>query len=281
MLWLALLIIALLVLAVVTLVFTSGQRKSATGALSRETRSRDRAAVPVSSAGTELELSGEARARASEASASATAVMPRGETAVAEWQPIDEEQLGVSRRQFLNRAILTMVGVGGLAPFGGALLAFIWPFSSGGFGGKVAVGNLSDMLAQIASTQEPFYAAGARTYIAPYPTDPATQSNATGAYEDPTIQGMTEGFVALWQKCPHLGCRVPWCKSAQWFECPCHGSKYNRVGEKRDGPAPRGMDRFPVEISGGNVTVNTGAPIQGPPIGVDTTGQKAEGAHCV
>ena len=63
--------------------------------------------------------------------------------------------------------------------------------------------------------------------------------------ESPSVlAGMEEGFVALYQKCPHLGCRVPWCQTSQWFECPCHGSKYNRVGEKKGGPAPRGMDRF-------------------------------------
>ena len=62
--------------------------------------------------------------------------------------------------------------------------------------------------------------------------------------------GMEQGYVALYQKCVHLGCRVPWCETSQWFECPCHGSKYNRVGEKQGGPAPAGMDRFPLEVIG-------------------------------
>jgi cytochrome b6-f complex iron-sulfur subunit len=76
---------------------------------------------------------------------------------------------------------------------------------------------------------------------------------------------------------------VPWCQTSQWFECPCHGSKYNRVGEKRGGPAPRGLDRFPLEVSGGSIIVNTDgtALVQGPPIGTDTTGQTQEGAACV
>ena len=56
--------------------------------------------------------------------------------------------------------------------------------------------------------------------------------------------------ITLFQTCPHLGCRVPSCESSQWFECPCHGSRYNRVGEKRGGPAPRGMDRFPASVDG-------------------------------
>ncbi|MDQ3946738.1 MAG: Rieske 2Fe-2S domain-containing protein [Actinomycetota bacterium] len=87
--------------------------------------------------------------------------------------------------------------------------------------------------------------------------------------------------MALFQKCPYLGCRVPWCNSSQWFECPCRGSKYNRVGEKKGGPAPWGMDRFPVDVSGGVLTIKTAIVVQGPAIGTNTTGQEAEGPNCV
>ena len=116
--------------------------------------------------------------------------------------------------------------------------------------------------------------------------DPETQkdlSKAKVAYLPPVYAGMVLGYVALWQKCPHLGCRVPWCQTSQWFECPCHGSKYDRVGEKKGGPAPRGLDRFVLEVSGGQITVDTATAslVQGPPIGTDTTGQTAEGAPCV
>jgi len=79
----------------------------------------------------------------------------------------------------------------------------------------------------------------------------------------------------------HLGCRVPWCKTSQWFECPCHGSQYNRVGEKKGGPAPRGLDRFALSVDGGIVNVDTKQVISGPPIGTNTTGQETEGPHCV
>ncbi len=92
---------------------------------------------------------------------------------------------------------------------------------------------------------------------------------------------MEEGIVALYQKCVHLGCKVPWCATSQWFECPCHGSKYSRVGEKRGGPAPRGLDRFIVTVAGDKLTIDTGVVVLGPPIGTDTTGQGAEGPPCV
>ena len=74
---------------------------------------------------------------------------------------------------------------------------------------------------------------------------------------------------------------MPACLTSQWFECPCHGSQYNQVGEKKGGPAPRGLDRFAMAVSGGSLTVDTGAIIQGPPLGTNTTGQEAEGPHCV
>jgi cytochrome b6-f complex iron-sulfur subunit len=92
---------------------------------------------------------------------------------------------------------------------------------------------------------------------------------------------MEAGYTALYQKCVHLGCRVPECKTSQWFECQCHGSQYNRNGEKKGGPAPRGLDRFPITASKAGISVDTGQIIIGPPIGTNTTGQEAEGPHCV
>ncbi len=116
-------------------------------------------------------------------------------------------------------------------------------------------------------------------WITRYPEEALGKARAT--YSPSELAGMERGVVALYQKCPHLGCRVPQCVTSQWFECPCHGSQYNQVGEKKGGPAPRGMDRFAMHISGDTFAVLTGQIIQGPPIGTNTTGQEAEGPHCV
>jgi cytochrome b6-f complex iron-sulfur subunit len=120
----------------------------------------------------------------------------------------------------------------------------------------------------------------ARAWITEYPSDALPKAEAV--YAPNIYQGMADyGIVALYQKCPHLGCRVPSCATSGWFECPCHGSQYNRVGEKKAGPAPRGMDRFPATIgANGDVTIDTGKRVTGPAIGVNTTGQEAEGPHC-
>ena len=56
-------------------------------------------------------------------------------------------------------------------------------------------------------------------------------------------------LFALSQKCPHLGCRVPFCDSSGRFECPCHGSKFDLGGEWIEGPAPRGMDRYDLTLA--------------------------------
>ena len=191
--------------------------------------------------------------------------------------PMDPDALNVTRRQFFNRSIVGFFTLG-LSGFGAASVGFLWPTLSGGFGAKIKVGKLDEILGEIRSKREPFYLAEARTWIAPFPSDAAAKAEAV--YEGAVLDGMKEGVVALYQKCVHLGCRVPFCKSAQWFECPCHGSRYNRAGEKKAGPAPRGLDRFGVEVSGGVLSVDTSTLIQGPPIGTNTTGQEAEGPHC-
>jgi cytochrome b6-f complex iron-sulfur subunit len=193
--------------------------------------------------------------------------------------PPDEETLGVTRRQVLNRGIVTAFALS-LSGFGAAVLAFLWPTLSGGFGSKIRAGKLDEIMKEIDDKKEPFYLASGRFYINPYPRDAVAKAKAISAYSA-VLEGYQQGVVALYQKCVHLGCRVPWCKTSQWFECPCHGSQYNRVGEKKGGPAPRGLDRFPVSVEGGQVVVDTKQVVVGPPIGTNTTGQEAEGPHCV
>ena len=67
------------------------------------------------------------------------------------------------------------------------------------------------------------------------------------------------------------------------FECPCHASKYRLHGEYFSGPAPRGLDRFPVEVVDGQVIVDTGKVQVGPPRGTNTWPAFAEphGDYCV
>jgi Rieske Fe-S protein len=87
--------------------------------------------------------------------------------------------------------------------------------------------------------------------------------------------------VAISEKCTHLGCRVPYCASSNQFECPCHGSFFNRAGEFRAGPAPRGMDRYPIEVDeAGMIYIDTGARQDGPPPGAETIDEPSAGPIC-
>jgi len=247
------------------------------GALSRETKRRDRESeyeLDAAPTGREVERAA-TQARAGGGLATATAAPP------VVWTPPDPEEIGVSRRQFLNRATVTLMSAS-LGTFAAAgFVAFLWPTAAPVFGGKVNVGKLDDILASIRSNSGFFYSSAARAYITQYPPEALPKAKGVPNYA-PVLSGMENGITAQYQKCPHLGCRVPQCATSQWFECPCHGSQYNRVGEKKAGPAPRGMDHFLITVTGsGDVIIDTSIPFQGVPIGTNTTGQEAEGPHCI
>lgn len=269
--------VALAVLAIL-FVATAGARRDRTSAMSlrREARKADKSNAALSGEGV---LTGREVEKNAVLARRGTEVVPvkAAPAPVAEFVPPDADTIAVTRRQFLNRGSATLMGLG-LASFGGAVLAFIWPQLGTGFGAKINAGKLTDILQAINDEKAPFYVANARSYVVPYPE--STLDAARTEYQGGVLEGMENGVVALYQKCVHLGCRVPWCGSAQWFECPCHGSKYNRAGEQKSGPAPRGLDRFNVSVDKGNVIIDTGVVVPGPALGVDTTGQQAEGPHC-
>ena len=79
-------------------------------------------------------------------------------------------------------------------------------------------------------------------------------------------EGGTTNVTTMYQKCPHLGCKPNFCTSNFWFECPCHGSRYDRLGVKVQelGPAPRGLDRFAHRVDDGDLIVDTSKVILGP-----------------
>lgn len=154
----------------------------------------------------------------------------------------------VSRRGLLRITFWSGLGAGLLA-ISGSLIDFLYPRGITGFGSVVSAGVVED-----------------------YPPGSKTQ-NTEGKF---WLVNLTEeqggpGFLALWWKCPHLGCTVPWREnfsfvnpetgigSAGWFRCPCHGSTYNHAGVRVFGPAPRSMDHMELTIEGGRISVNTGS----------------------
>ena len=184
----------------------------------------------------------------------------------------------VTRREFFRRSLVGSLLVFG-AEFGAASLAFLWPNLKGGFGSVITAGKIDDIKAFIQQTGQPYYSGVGRFYIIPY--------NGKGKDESTGVDYETDGVIAsglmpLYQRCVHLGCRVPFCQQSQWFECPCHGSKYNKAGEYELGPAPTGLERFKISVdNAGNVLVDTSERIAGPPRGTDTIDQSPQGPFCV
>ncbi len=174
---------------------------------------------------------------------------------------VSPEEYGVTRRMFLNRSLAAVFGVF-LLQFAIGFLAFFWPkLKTGGFGGKIdagAVDEIRDQIFQPDGTIAPLFVPAAQSYIVPF--DEEAENSSFDGIANLVI---ADNLMALWQRCVHLGCRVPTCLPSQGFECPCHGSKYNFHGEYEAGPAPRNMDRFAVEVNdNGRLIVDTGTILQ-------------------
>ena len=184
---------------------------------------------------------------------------------------------GISRRQLLRYSLGGAIALWLLEVTAGTI-GFIWPNLTGGFGSKVKIGTLEDL--KLANSNLPIsdgfpaYVPDARAYIVLI--DTGQQRFLPG--DDANGDGTALNVRGLYQRCPHLGCRPNPCLKNFWMECPCHGSRYDRLGIKaagpQFGPAPRGMDRFSLSVDGAGVlTLDTGKITLGPlPIAVGQPG---------
>lgn len=154
-----------------------------------------------------------------------------------------EENKGLSRRRFLGRAWWAVAGLVGIEAAGG-VVASLWPkLKTGSFGSKLAVASVEEVKAMPVGTIA--YFREARLYLS----------------------HVDSGIIALYRKCTHVGCVVPWLPDDPSeddlgdkgrFNCPCHGAIYDRFGLVHAGPAPRPLDLFPISIEDGDVIVDTG-----------------------
>jgi cytochrome b6-f complex iron-sulfur subunit len=157
---------------------------------------------------------------------------------------------GISRRALLRRSLGVAVGVATLEGLAG-MLSFVWPIGARS-GSKVRVGTLADLIAANANLPIadgfPAFVPDARAFV--MTIDPARGAWLPGV--DPTGDGTALNVRAVSQRCPHLGCRPNPCVEDFWFRCPCHQSRYDRLGIKAAGtlfgPAARSMDRYPIEV---------------------------------
>ncbi|MGB5167736.1 MAG: Rieske 2Fe-2S domain-containing protein [Acidimicrobiia bacterium] len=192
-------------------------------------------------------------------------------------------EYGVTRRKFLNRALYAVFGLF-LAQFALGALAYVWPRLKGGFGTPINAGNLTDLKASLTDggTIFPVFVPSAQAWIVPFDMSELPGSSYEGV---PFVVAGGDsdgvGVMALWQRCVHLGCRVPECLPSQGFECPCHGSRYNIHGEYNTGPAPRNMDRFALSVTDADdLIIETGTVVQ-TPRSKQLTAEYPQGPFCV
>lgn len=157
---------------------------------------------------------------------------------------------GFSRRTLLRRALGTALGLWAVESIAGTV-GFAWSAGRAG-GGVVRVGTFNEFLALYGSLPVgdgfPAYVAQARAFVVVI--DPERGGWVEG--KDETGDGRALNVRALYQRCPHLGCKPNPCLEDFWIHCPCHQSRYDRLGTKVDGirygPAARSMDRFAIRV---------------------------------
>lgn len=146
-------------------------------------------------------------------------------------------------------------------------------------GRGIYVGRVDELRAEIEAPRATPLPHPAGFYLAPYPARGLRE--ALRVYPAALRPGLRAGLVALDWRSTHLGHPVGFCTSSRWFEEPTHGSKWNGVGEKQSGPAPRGLDHFVVRVDEeGRVFVDVESIVEGMPIGTDTVDQEPAGPHC-
>jgi cytochrome b6-f complex iron-sulfur subunit len=138
----------------------------------------------------------------------------------------------VSRRDFLKLGLGTLSALA-ILEVGGASLLFMQPRRmEGDFGGPVNAGPVDDFpLGSVVEFPD------GRFFV---------------------IRSPEGGFLAVYQRCTHLGCSVSWETDKNRFFCPCHASSFDIHGDVENPPAPRALDTFAVTIDQGQVIVDTG-----------------------
>jgi cytochrome b6-f complex iron-sulfur subunit len=162
----------------------------------------------------------------------------------------------LTRRNILKLGFWTSLGALAVSASAGVLNS-LYPRGVAGFGGPVVVKAI-DVPAAGAPPKPNFDGHFLLVNLAPGEGRIASDETATDG-----------GLLALWWKCPHLGCTVPWKTDfitphdalgrRGWFNCNCHGSTYTKAGVRVFGPATRSMDTMQLTVApSGDLTVQTG-----------------------
>lgn len=143
---------------------------------------------------------------------------------------LSQEQ-NLTRRNFLKLGISALSALAALE-IGGASLMFLRARSlEGEFGGEIKAGEVDS-----------------------FPPNSVTEFTDGNFFLVRTSDG---GFLAIYRRCPHLGCTVNWVEKDERFYCPCHASSFDKYGNFEDQPVQRALDTFPITFKDGLVVVKT------------------------
>ena len=139
--------------------------------------------------------------------------------------------LPISRRQFLKLGVGAVSALAALE-VGSASLMFLQP--------RTAEGEVSGVIE--AGTVDSF------------PAGTVTEFKDGRFY---LVRSYDGGFLAVYRRCPHLGCIVNWEAKEEQFYCPCHASSFDIHGNFENAPVSRALDTFNIQIKHDTILVDT------------------------
>lgn len=143
----------------------------------------------------------------------------------------NSEKQEYTRRDFLKMGLSVLSGLAVLEMGVGSVLYLRAKSLEGQFGGLFVAGKVDEI-----------------------PDNSVTEFSEGNFY---LVRGKDGGFMALYRRCPHLGCAVEWSDSKERFYCPCHASSFDMNGDFVSQPVPKALDLFEVSFRDGQVVVDT------------------------
>ncbi len=147
-----------------------------------------------------------------------------------------QEAARVTRRNFLKLGLSALGALAAIEVAGAGFLYMQSRSKEGRFGEVIAAGQVDD-----------------------FPPGSVTEFTNEGFF---LVRAADGGFLAIYRRCPHLGCTVNWVSEKERFYCPCHASSFDVNGDFKDSPMPRALDLFSVQFEEGRVLVDTTCPNQ-------------------
>jgi cytochrome b6-f complex iron-sulfur subunit len=143
----------------------------------------------------------------------------------------DQTNVRLTRRGFLKLGLGTVSAIVAVEAGTGGFLYLRTRSLENRQGGIVVTGKLED-----------------------FPHGSVTEFAEDGFYLMRTLDG---GFLAIYRRCPHLGCTVNWEADKERYYCPCHASSFDAFGTYEGPPVPRSLDLFEVYVENGEIIVDT------------------------